>query len=358
MAMKSLADRLATKQFVFPPLVADLEVVVTSTRAETLTYSLDDAERQSFHALGADLARRFDAVTGHGPAPVDAVPVGLRAFLREFSASPSRSGFALIRGIELDALPATPVTRAAPAFGAHNTAGALLLVADALGSMTGYADEKDGALVHEVHPVRGEEQRIENTGSVNFGFHTENAHHPLRPDFLGLLCLRQDHDRAAVTRLSSIRDAAEDLSPRTIAVLRAARFRSLYPTSFARGDSGRRPSSAPHPVVFGADPDLFMRFDLDNTYALDEAGTAALAELSGALDRHRRDIMLEPGDLAVINNHVAAHGRSGFTPRYDGHDRWLRRFYSLRTTPSWARALMPMPRVLPTLSQLDASEPA
>ncbi|HEX3825947.1 MAG TPA: TauD/TfdA family dioxygenase [Sporichthyaceae bacterium] len=331
---------------------------MTSTGIDILSYSLEGAQRRSFHALGVDLARQFDAVTRNGTVPVDSVPAGLRAFLRNFSANPPRGGVALVRGIEIDALPPTPQTRADQSPIGHNTSGNLLLAADMLGSMTGYADEKNGALVHEVHPVRGEESRIENTGSVNFGFHTENAHHPLRPDFLGLLCLRQDHDRIGVTRVSSIRDAVTDLSPTTIDVLRAARFRSLYPTSFVRGDSGERPSSAPHPVVTGEAPDYFLRFDLDNTYALDEQAKAALAELNSALDRNRQEVLLEPGDLAVINNHIAAHGRSGFTPRYDGHDRWLRRFYSLRATPDWVRGSMPMPRVLPPLSQIDASHPA
>lgn len=330
---------------------------MTSTGIETLSYSLDNAERRSFHALGVDLASRFDTVTRNGRIPVASVPADLRAFLQEFSANPPRSGFALIRGIEIDALPATPQTRSEQSPIGHNTSGNLLLAAEMLGSMTGYADEKNGALVHEVHPVRGEETRIENTGSVNFGFHTENAHHPLRPDFLGLLCLRQDHDRIGVTRVSSIRDAVSDLSPQTIAVLRAPRFRSLYPTSFTRGASGERPSSAPHPIISGEAPDYFMRFDLDNTYALDDDGKAALEELNSALDHNRREVLLEPGDLAVINNHVAAHGRSGFTPRYDGQDRWLRRFYSLRAIPDRVRGMMPMPRVLPPLSQLDAAGP-
>ncbi|QWF84119.1 TauD/TfdA family dioxygenase [Amycolatopsis sp. CA-230715] len=331
---------------------------MTSTGTEMLRYSLDSAERRSFHALGVDLAHRFDSVTRNGRVPVDAVPSGLRAFLRDFSDNPPPCGFTLIRGIEIDELPPTPETRTDQLPAGHNTSGNLLLVAEVLGSMTGYADEKDGALVHEVHPVRGEESRVENTGSMTFGFHTENVHHPFRPDFLGLLCLRQDHDRTGAARLSSIREAVADLSPRTIAVLRTPRFRSLYPTSFTRSGSGERPSSLPHPVIFGEAPDYFMRFNVHNTYSLDDEGTAALEELTAALDRNLRQILLEPGDLVVINNHIAAHGRSGFTPRYDGYDRWLRRFYSLRATPDWVRDSMPIPRVLPPLSELDTDRVA
>jgi len=38
-------------------------------------------------------------------------------------------------------------------------------------------------------------------------------------------------------------------------------------------------------------------------------------------------IKLEKGDLVIINNRRAIHGRSAFTPRYDGKDRWLQRVY-------------------------------
>lgn len=326
-----------------------------STDIGLVSYSLDSRERRSFHASGAGLARRFDAVTRGDAVCLDDIPTGLLAFLREFSAHPPRNGFVLIRGIELDALPATPDTRLDRLPSQHNSAGNLLLIAEALGSLVGYADEKDGALVHEVHPVRGEETRIENTGAMKFGFHTENVHHPLRPDYLGLLCLRQDHDRTGSARLASIRETIDDLDPRTVAVLRTERFRSLYPTSFTRDRSNERPYSDPHAVIVGEDPDVFMRVNVHNTRALDDEGTDALDELAAALDRNRREVLLEPGDLVLIDNHVAAHGRSAFTPRYDGRDRWLRRCYSLRAIPERVRAMMPRPRVLPPLSQMYLS---
>ena len=33
------------------------------------------------------------------------------------------------------------------------------------------------------------------------------------------------------------------------------------------------------------------------------------------------------GDLLIIDNTVAVHGRSPFTPRFDGTDRWLQRTF-------------------------------
>jgi L-asparagine oxygenase len=38
---------------------------------------------------------------------------------------------------------------------------------------------------------------------------------------------------------------------------------------------------------------------------------------------------LGPGDLLMIDNRKAEHGRTGFLPRYDGRDRWLRRCFTV-----------------------------
>ena len=38
-------------------------------------------------------------------------------------------------------------------------------------------------------------------------------------------------------------------------------------------------------------------------------------------------VVLEAGDLLVVDNTVAVHGRSPFVPRFDGTDRWLQRTF-------------------------------
>ncbi|MEZ3179640.1 TauD/TfdA family dioxygenase [Streptomyces pimonensis] len=280
------------------------------------------------------------------------IPSDLRAQLIEFSTGGSREGFFLIRGLPVGDLPATPSEHRTGGLADHGTAGLLTLVADLLGTLIGYEDEKSGTLIHEVHPVRGEEQRIENSGSVAFDFHTENVHHPLRPDFLGLLCLRQDHEGVAATRVASVREAYGLLPTAYQEILRRPVFRSAYPTSFARNIRGPRPSSGLHPVLFGHEPDLFMRFNSHTTTSEEPLAVAASKALAEALEQVCHEIVLSPGDLVVVDNHIAAHGRAGFTPRFDGQDRWLRRCYSLRSMPRWAERMMSRPRVVPALTDI------
>ncbi|MFI8828804.1 TauD/TfdA family dioxygenase [Streptomyces sp. NPDC053431] len=300
------------------------------------------ATRRPEHSTGLD----------HSDLLLD-IPGELRSRLLDFATGTSREGFFLLRGLPVGDLPATPAAHGAGALPEqHGTAGLLTLVADLLGTLVGYEDEKDGALIHEVHPVPGEEERIENSGSVAFDFHTENVHHPLRPDFLGLLCLRQDHEGTAATRVASVREAYGLLSDSHREILAQPVFRSAYPTSFSRNLAGPRPSSGVHPVLFGAEPYVFMRFNSHTTTSDDPRGTEALRALTEALEETCHEVLLTPGDLVVVDNHIAAHGRSAFTPRFDGNDRWLRRCYSLRSVPRWAESMMPRPRVLPALSKI------
>ena len=35
----------------------------------------------------------------------------------------------------------------------------------------------------------------------------------------------------------------------------------------------------------------------------------------------------EPGDLLIVDNNLAVHGRTPFEPRFDGTDRWLQRTF-------------------------------
>jgi L-asparagine oxygenase len=59
----------------------------------------------------------------------------------------------------------------------------------------------------------------------------------------------------------------------------------------------------------------------------DDATSAALNLLGQLVAHHQIGVVLEAGDLLVVDNTVAVHGRSSFTPRFDGTDRWLQRTF-------------------------------
>ncbi|MGW1810677.1 TauD/TfdA family dioxygenase [Streptomyces sp. NPDC002078] len=316
--------------------------------------TLDCRETAALHELAGKVAELLPGEPDRAGDALDEVPAALRRTLTALTRPDSTRPYCLVDVAApepLSTLPPTP-TADRPAPGGHWSAGLLLLVAEILGDLVGYADENDGALIHEVAPEPGMEEYIQNVGSSSLGLHTENVHHPLRPDFVSLLCLRQDHEDVAALRLSSVREAVRHLPPGTLDVLREPLFHSLYPTSFGLDAQGRQPVSAPHAVLAGPRAAPTIRYNTHNTTGATERASDALAALRTALEQVARRIRLRPGQLAVLDNRVVVHGRTAFTPRYDGRDRWLRRCYAVRGLPGGLPALMPRPRVIPALPSL------
>ena len=64
-----------------------------------------------------------------------------------------------------------------------------------------------------------------------------------------------------------------------------------------------------------------------------ECAQTALAELHRVVKMVTQTVVLGDGDLLVIDNDRAVHGRTPFVPRYDGTDRWLKRALVVRELP-------------------------
>lgn len=245
--------------------------------------------------------------------------------LTRFRISSNEYGSLLLRGLPVGELPSTPTDGSGPKWPELPMADtALSLVMSVLGDPICYADEKKGALIQDVAPVEHSEEHQENSGSVYLEFHTENGFHPFRPDFIGLLCLRADHERVASTATSAIVRALPLLPDAVINVLRRPLFRIRVSRSFTSGVGDPRFSS-PAPVLSGDLSRPELRVDFHASEPLTSEAAEALDALKDAMERVLVGAVLEPGDLFVVDNRTAAHARSGFQPQYDGQDRWLRR---------------------------------
>jgi hypothetical protein len=93
-------------------------------------------------------------------------------------------------------------------------------------------------------------------------------------------------------------------------------------------------------VLFGSHEQPYLAFDgfYLSAPAQNPAGRAALAQLTAGLEAAATDVVLQPGDLVIIDNYRAVHGRRPFQPRYDGRDRWLKRVHvtrDLRRSRRW-----------------------
>lgn len=252
------------------------------------------------------------------------LPPRVLAAIRAFRHDAGMDGTLTITNLPIvpGSLPPTPNVPDSVERGATAPAVTAMLLGQQLGEVIAYRDEKQGALVQNVVPVAALAKSQSNGGSVPLEFHTENAFHPDRPHYVGLLCLRPAHQHQVGTQVAAIRRAFPLISETDRRILHDARFVTTAPPSFGSADH-----SEPRPVLTGHadDPDLCV--DFHATSPLDDEAARALVNLRTALDEVRADLVLGPGDMVFLDNRLVVHGRVAFTPRYDGNDRWLHRVF-------------------------------
>ena len=252
------------------------------------------------------------------------LPAAIHEALVDFADEPDPSGALLLRSLPIGRLPPTPPTPTTPAAKDSISELTLLTVARRLGQPVGYEPEHGGDLVQNIVPTRAAlDRQVSTSSNVHLMFHTEAAFHPHRPKYLLLLCLRGDP--AAQTTLSSITEVMPHLANEVIEVLFQPRFRTAVDESYLHGRTNVL--GAPMAVLSGARKRPSMVFDVDLMVGLDDEADDALRVLGVATAACHTSVALEAGDLLIIDNSVAVHGRSPFTPRFDGTDRWVQRTF-------------------------------
>jgi L-asparagine oxygenase len=324
-----------------PEVPSGIEAVVTTyssalyttapTSQRQFAVSLTDDENHELR----DLAEQLVAVAPHAVDDrgwVDTarrlsamLPDRVRVTLREYRRDAGDDGALLLRNLPVDSeqLPLTPTVLGSVQREATVPAATLALIALGLGEMVAYREEKSGALVQDVVPVPGMESFQGNAGSTKLEMHVENAFHANRPDYVGLLCLRNDHDNIAGLQVACVRRALRLLPEQTRDILHEPRFVTAAPGSFGNASG----TTAPQGILSGNREDPDIRIDFASTDPLDPEAKQAMADLGEAIVQVRTTIVLEPGDLAFVDNRLALHGRTRFQPRYDGNDRWLQRVF-------------------------------
>jgi Fe(II)/alpha-ketoglutarate-dependent arginine beta-hydroxylase len=273
------------------------------------------------------------------------MPRGLRAALHEFKLTESTSALLILSGwpVDQEGIGMTPMhwkvrAERSPALEEEVL---LVLFGSILGECIGWSTQQDGHIVHDILPIKGHEGEQLGSGSEQLlWWHCEDAFHPFRGDYLGMLCLRNpDSVPTTFASVKNIHLDAEDLE---------LLFEPLYTLrpdeshlKKNRGADGlddeleaaygqiEQMSSAPDKiaVLYGHPHAPYIRID---PYFMDPVtdhprAQQALDHLIQAIDGQLRDIVLDAGDFCFIDNFQAVHGRKPFTARYDGNDRWLKR---------------------------------
>jgi L-asparagine oxygenase len=310
-----------------------------SSSVESLV--LRDDERAEIARLAEEtLARRqpWDALafTGEAAAVAQYLPARLRHFLAR--ARTEQADVTIVCGLPLsEDLVATPTGwELAAKTGAGQREELLcMLCAGALGDPFGWSDQQNGRIVHDVCPAPGQERSLTSASSeLNLALHTEDVHHPCRSDYVGLLCLRNpDATGTTFVRVDRM-DVPEDVRE----ILSADRFRFYADDSHenteldAERESGRHENrmSEDGSVLFGPPEFPYLRIDFDFASGLDGDADTAMNHAFESLRASVERVVLQPGDMAFLDNYRVVHGREPFSPRYDGHDRGLKRVNVIR----------------------------
>ena len=241
-----------------------------------------------------------------------------------FQEEPHHSGALLLKGCPIGVLPNTPETPTAPCEKTLESEHTLLSVARLLGQPVGYLPEHGGELVQNILPTRdGADRQVSTSSKVTLQYHTEASFHPWRMRYLLLLCLRGDEN--AKTTLVSARDVVRRLDDETLSILSESCFTTGIDESYAGSRSPAR--SEVHPILFGTKQHARIRYDAELTRGATQEAEAAIGRLAEVVRMCEGGVVLEAGDLLIVDNTVAVHGRSPFTPRFDGTDRWLQRSF-------------------------------
>ncbi|MFG2168869.1 guanitoxin biosynthesis L-enduracididine beta-hydroxylase GntD [Micromonospora chersina] len=212
----------------------------------------------------------------------------------------------------------------------------LLMLGSLLGDPFAWATQQDGRLIHDVLPIAGHEnEQLGSSSAALLTWHTEDAFHPLRGDFLMLGCLRNPYGAQTTVGYVDSLDLPESVRE----VLFEPRF-SIRPdeSHLAKNNSDadneaftdiEEMDRAPEPiaVLFGDRNAPYIRADpyfMDVAEGDDQA-RSALDAFSKAMDDLMFDVALQDGDFIIIDNYRVVHGRKPFKARHDGTDRWLKR---------------------------------
>lgn len=260
-----------------------------------------------------------------------------RALLLEFRKRGSPTGHLLLSFPQaISHLPPTPLNNRMHVGATTSLALLQATMNQFLGEMIGYEAEAEGRLFQDMVPSPDLAHTQTSLGSsVELELHVEQAFSKWRPDLVSLACLRGDP--GAQTYVFHVQQALQLLTRAERQLLLEPLWTmgvdlsfKLYGQEFLDGDV-----RGPLPVVYPLQKsvgdeitdDVGWVFDQDLMRGITPDAEDLRLKLVDLYVKHRTAIVLKPGDVLWIDNRRAVHGRSHYTPRFDGTDRFLVRSF-------------------------------
>jgi hypothetical protein len=289
--------------------------------------SVTDSERETLWRLASSIVPGYNDFTGMSQAcwrASGSLPARLAAKL--YRLRQGGHGPLLFKRLASPCtIPPTPSARGGtwsePTLLARQLMGLLLAP---LGHLYNFKGRCEFDVIDDVFPVYAERDAQLGTNRRFLEWHVEDGFHPAKADWIALYCLRGDPQ--AHTHLCEARDLR--LAPELRAALERPDYSVQSDSTLVVGTDG--PRSVTMPVLSpGDDPEIV--YDPAYTRALTPASARALDSLHAEVERVSQTVVLEHGDLLLIDNRRVLHARSAYDPSYDGSDRWLLRALMLES---------------------------
>ena len=191
-----------------------------------------------------------------------------------------------------------------------------------LGEGVGFTSQRDGSLYNNIVPLEGYSTIPNSSGGSNldFGFHVEDAFHPARAEYLGLVCMR--NDEKAATTISCV-DGIELLEEEK-KVLFEPRFKISHNPIHNTSDVV---DEACQSIFFGHEDAPYVRINAARMNLEEYRGVERLAleKLLAHFERNRVSVVLKPADCVFVDNFRCVHARDSFKANYGDGARWLAR---------------------------------
>lgn len=275
----------------------------------------------------------------------------LAEFLNEFKYNPAEYGYCVVSTGMVDDEKIGPT----PAHwelktnnnNCQDVVMSMCLCSSILGDIYGWLTQQDGRVVHDILPIKIHQNEQLGCGSKDeLTWHTEDAFHELRGDYLIMICLRNND--AIPTTLS--KPDYRKLTDRQIDILFEKHFTIKPDNSHKPKNSSssrlnesqagnlcvletanekmleRAEKTEKIDILSGNRKDPSLRID---PYFMEKPDNPVAEEALGAIidlvTESLVEVALSPGETLVVDNYEVVHGRRPFGARYDGTDRWCKR---------------------------------
>jgi len=259
------------------------------------------------------------------------IPKRIREILTDFALNGSPSGFLLVKNIPLNDfhLPVTPSNNNRRIGETTILSKIQSILINVMGEMISYEAEGYGQLFQDIVPIKHmAKDQTSVSSSTELEIHTEQAFSNLKPDILSLSCLKGDEN--AFTYILPVNTIIENLNNNEIELLYQPLWKTevdlsfkLNGNEFIDGDV-RGPLS----ILNGSHNDPTLIFDQDLMTGITEESNNMIQKIVDIYYTHRISHNLKSGEIIFIDNNRAVHGRSSFSPKYDGNDRFLIRCFA------------------------------